>query len=108
MEINNLLREAFLTEWNRLSYKNVTPYLTLISENFEVAEVRDAINENINKSFDRNTRERYHRQNLTELAKIYAQTLYSASNNGVNLNEASIRLAKNQMKSKGSCDAYPC
>lgn len=36
MEINNLLREAFLTEWNRLSYKNVTPYLTLISENFEV------------------------------------------------------------------------
>jgi ATP-dependent Lon protease len=108
MEINNLLREAFLTEWNRLSYKNVSPYLTMISENFEVEKVRDSINENINKSFDRNTRERYHRQNLTELAKIYAQTLYVVSNNGANLNSATFRIAKVQMKSKGSCDAYPC
>ena len=108
MEINNLLRDAFLAEWNRLSLNSIIPYLALISENFALDQVRDEINSNINKSFDRITRERYHRQNLTELAKIYAQTLYAVSNYGANLNSVSFRQAKVQMKSKGPCDAYPC
>lgn len=108
MEINYLLQEAFLAEWNRLSTRSITPYLPIISENFAITNVRNRVNENINESFDKTTRERYHRQNLTELAKIYAQTLYRVSNNGTNVNATAIRESKIQMKSKGKCDAYPC
>ena len=108
MEINDLLQEAFLTEWNRLSSRTVTPYLNLVRENFEILNVRNRLNENINQSADKVLRERYHRQNLNELAKLYAQTLYRVSNSGINVNAQIIREAKAQMKGKGSCDAYPC
>ena len=108
MEINDLLQEAFLTEWNKLSKRTVTPYLSLVRENFAILNVRNRISENINESLNKGLRERYHRQNLTELAKLYAQTLYRVSNAGANVNESTIREAKAQMKGKGSCDAYPC
>ena len=108
MEINDLLQESFLTEWKRLSSTNVTPYVNTIKENFQILSVRNRINDNLNESFDKPSRERYHRQNLNELAKTYAQVLYRVSDSGRNISLTNIREAKAQMKSKGSCDAYPC
>lgn len=108
MEINDLLQESFLNEWNRLSSKNATPFVSTIRENFQILSVRNRINDNINESVDKSTRERYHRQNLNELAKTYAQVLYRVSDSGTNITPITIREAKAQMKSKGSCDAYPC
>jgi len=108
MEINELLQNAFLSEWDRLSSRNVTPYLNLIRENFAIINVRNRINENIRSSSDKTLRERYHRHNLNELARLYARTLYQVSNSGANINEAIIRQAKMQMKSEKMCDTYPC
>lgn len=108
MEINDLLQESFLNEWNRLSSKSITSQINTIRENFQILSVRNRINDNINESYDKPTRERYHRQNLNELAKIYAQVLYRVSDSGNNVNALTIREAKAQMKGKSSCDAYPC
>jgi hypothetical protein len=108
MEINDLLQETFLAEWNRLTSRSISSQLPIIKENFAITNVRSQINENINESVDKTTRERYHRQNLAELARIYAQTLYTVSESGINVNSFTIREAKAQMKNKGKCDAYPC
>jgi hypothetical protein len=109
MEIDDLLRESFLAEWNRLtSTRSATPYLEMIRSNLALSNVRTSVNESINRSINKESTERYHRQNLTELAKVYAQTLYTVSGGGINLNFQTIAQAKIQMKSKGPCEAYPC
>jgi hypothetical protein len=108
MEIDDLLRDAFVSEWNRLSTRSITSYLPTVKSNFAITKVKDSLNEGIDSSRDKLTLERYHRQNLADLAKTYAQTLYRISDSGVNLNETTIRQAKAVMKSRGVCDSYPC
>jgi hypothetical protein len=108
MEIHDLLKQQLLSEWNKLSDRNISPYLKEIEDNFYVWTMRKSINESIESSRDTNLMERYHRQNLLILTRKYAETLYRLSNRGTNINEQVIAEAKIEMKGQKECDAYPC
>lgn len=70
--------------------------------------MRRAVNESIDSSRDKSLMERYHRSSIGILARLYARTLYDISNRGLNINDQTINEAKNEMKGKKECDAYPC
>jgi len=108
MEINDLLQNAFLKEWNSLSFVRISSHLAAIRTNFLLLNVRNKINEDIQLAIDKTVRERYHRQNLNKLAKLYAQILFRVSNSGTTINSFTINEAAAQLKNHGTCDHYPC
>ncbi|TLX72617.1 hypothetical protein E9993_17425 [Labilibacter sediminis] len=110
MEINDLLRDEFMNEWRRLSNRSASDSLGLIREEFRIQDVENSINESM-RTFsysEKQTRERYHKQNLRELTRTFAQALYRTSDNGSLVNSRTIMEAKRSMKSRGDCDIYPC
>ena len=110
MEINDLLRDEFMNEWRKLTDRSISDSLGLIRDEFRIQNVENSINESM-RTFsysEKQTRERYHNQNLRELTRTFAQTLYRTSDNGRVVNSRTILEAKNSMKSRGNCDIYPC
>lgn len=110
MEINDLLRDEFMNEWRKLTDRNISDSVGLIRKEFRIRNVENSINENM-RTFsysEKQTRERFHNQNLRELTRTFAKTLYHTSDNGRIVNSRTIMEAKTIMKSKSSCDIYPC
>jgi hypothetical protein len=108
MEIHDLIKQEFLNEWNSLTHKDINPYLKNVEDTFYIYSMRKSINESIDTSRDKTLMERYHRNSVGILARLYAKTLYEVSNNGQNINAQTIAEAKSEMKGKKECDAYPC
>lgn len=108
MRIEEILREEFEIAWRSKTYRSISDSLNLIKGQFEIERVDSFINESIRISDDRSFRERYHRRNLKELAKLFADELYYTSDSGRNINARTVNEAIDSMKGKGPCDTYPC
>lgn len=107
MEVRNYLREEFLNAWKETSGRDFTGSLELIEKYFNVSGVNENVNRQINISENRLFSERYQRQTLRSLTKLFSEHLYFASDRGRFINENSIIAAKLELKT-GKCDIHPC
>lgn len=108
MDAKKIVTQAFIDQWLFLGGNYQSLNLDQIERVFNLNGVQLAVDISIMYAFNKESKERYHIQNLRKLAQNYAKILFQNSEHGTLLNEAKMFSAKNEMKRKSSCDIYPC
>jgi len=107
MNVNDFLRDEFISAWYAKTSVSIVDYIVEVRSAFNISNIHDNVNIKINEAYDKATQERYQRNVLRELARQYADELYTLSDNGQNITESIILQAKSNLKGRG-CEIQPC
>jgi len=108
MDSNEYLKREFLAAWKEKTGSDFSGSLTQVERTFSIRQVNDSVNRRINESADKLFSERYQRNVLRTLTKLYVEELFTTSNSGRVLNESTLFSAKTKLKSQGRCEVQPC
>jgi len=128
MEVERIVREAFIREWGNLveektlgsEYRDYQElllrsgfnedYLKQIAQNFNLRNVQIEIEHDLREAKQKEIKvlNKYYRATLRSLARQYAIYLYETSMQGRQLDTDTIRKAKEILKGKKGCKVYPC
>jgi len=108
MDTNEYLKSEFLSAWKEKTGRDFTGSLTQIENTFSIRRVNDSVNKRIDESANKTFSERYQKNVLRTLTKLYVEELISTSNSGRILNESTLFSAKMKLKNQGGCEIQPC
>ena len=120
IQVRTIVTEAFMNEWDRLivedperpiRLRRLVPLSENVQENILSKFRLDNVQRNLilEENEDRTKfNKRYHTRNLRNLARIFAQHLYYATNKGASITEVRIEIAHQLLLAEGACEIYPC